>query len=309
MSAKGPAQSESPALLRIGELSRRTGVATDTLRAWERRYGLLRPERSTGGYRLYGNADEDRVHAMQALIAEGLSAAEAAAHLRDRPLPVDPAESAVPAGDLAARLRGALERMDESSANAALDEALAGLSLEFVVDAIVLPVLRELGEDWESERIGVGQEHFASNLLRGRLLGLARGWGGGDGPRVVLACPPGERHDLGLICFGLVMRRRGWRVTLLGADSPVATIADTARSLGADAVVLAATDRQRLEDAREDLRELACEHLVALGGAGAEPALAAAVGATFLASGPVEAGVALDRTARSQVKTRRSDKV
>ena len=298
MSAEGSAQSKSSALLRIGELSRRTGVATDTLRAWERRYRLLRPERSAGGYRLYSNSDEDRVRAMQALIADGLSAAEAAAHLRDRPVPVDPAESAVPADNLAARLRDALERLDESSANAVLDEALSGLSLEFVVEAIVLPVLSELGEDWESERIGVGQEHFATNLLRGRLLGLARGWGGGGGPRVVLACPPGERHDLGLICFGLVMRRRGWRVALLGADSPVATTAETARRLGADAVVIAATDRQRLEDAREDLRELARMHLVALGGAGAEPALAEAVGATLLAASPVEAADELDRAAR-----------
>ena len=228
MSAEGSSRPDAPALLRIGELSRRTGVSPDTLRAWERRYGLMRPERSGGGYRLYSDADEDRVRAMQALLAEGLSAAEAAAHVRDRP-PASPAsEPAVPAEDLVARLLQALEGLDDSGANAVLDEALAGLSLEYVVEVVILPVLHELGEDWESERIGIGQEHFATNLLRGRLLGLARGWGGGGGPQVVLACPPGEHHDLGLICFGLVIRRRGWRVALLGADSPVATIADTA---------------------------------------------------------------------------------
>lgn len=300
MSAEGSSRPGAPALLRIGELSRRTGVSADTLRAWERRYELMRPERSAGGYRLYSDADEDRVRAMQALLAEGLSAAEAAAHVRDRPPTGPAAESAVPAEDLAARLLAALEGLDESSANAVLDEALAGLSLEYVVEVIVLPVLHELGEDWESERIGIGQEHFATNLLRGRLLGLARGWGGGGGPRVVLACPPGEHHDLGLICFGLVIRRRGWRVALLGADSPVATIADTARSLGADAVVLAATDRRRFDQAREELRELARDRLLAFGAAGAEPGLDEAVGAVLLPASPVEAAIKLDRMVRSR---------
>jgi DNA-binding transcriptional MerR regulator len=298
MSAEGSTRPETAALLRIGELSRRTGVSADTLRAWERRYGLLRPERSEGGYRLYSSADEDRVRATQALLAEGLSAAEAAAHVRDRSAG-SPAESAIPANDLAARLIEALEGLDDSGANSVLDEALTGLSLEFVVEEIVLPVLRELGEDWESERIGIGQEHFATNLLRGRLLGLARGWGGGGGPQVVLACPPGEHHDLGLICFGLVIRRRGWRVALLGADSPVATIADTARSLGADAVVLAATNRRWFDQAREDLRELALGQLLAFGAAGAEPGLDEAVGAVLLPASPVEAAVTLDRMVRS----------
>ncbi|MGA9634349.1 MAG: MerR family transcriptional regulator, partial [Solirubrobacterales bacterium] len=70
--------SENAPRLRIGELSRRTGVRADTLRAWERRYELLRPERSDGGFRLYGRDDESRVRAMKALIDSGVSASEAA---------------------------------------------------------------------------------------------------------------------------------------------------------------------------------------------------------------------------------------
>ena len=67
-----------PAELRIGELARRTGVSSDLLRAWERRYGLLRPERSTGGYRLYSAEDEQRVRAMTGALGRGISAGEAA---------------------------------------------------------------------------------------------------------------------------------------------------------------------------------------------------------------------------------------
>ena len=70
----------------------------------------------------------------------------------------------------------------------------------------------------------IAQEHFASALLRGRLLGLARGWGTGSGPLGLLACFPGDQHDLGLLCFGLALRGQGWRITFLGPDTPLATI-------------------------------------------------------------------------------------
>ena len=179
---------------------------------------------------------------------------------------------------LATRLRDALERLDESNANAVLDEALAGLSLEFVIQTVIFPVLRDIGTEWESGRISIGKEHFATNLLRGRLLGLARGWGAGGGPWAVLACPPQERHDLGLICFGLALWRRGWRIALLGADSPIATIAETAGDLDAEAIVIAATDKSLLEGSEGEIRDLARDRLVALGGAGVDSELAEATG-------------------------------
>jgi methanogenic corrinoid protein MtbC1 len=223
-----------------------------------------------------------------------LSAAEAAAQVRAQPPPAAGPGLGLEGDRLAARLRGALERLDEASANAVLDEALSGLSLESVIETVTLPVLREIGAGWESGRVSVGQEHFASNLLRGRLLGLARGWGAGGGPWAVLACPPGERHDLGLICFGLVLWRRGWRIAFLGADSPVATVAETAGNLDAGVVVIAATDRRRLEEAADDLRDLALAHPVAIGGAGAGPELTEAMGSRLLPAGPAAAAEALD---------------
>ena len=292
MSVKSSVESGTALRLRIGELSRRTGVSVDTLRAWERRYGLLSPGRSKGGYRLYTDADVGRVRAMQALMDEGLSAAEAAAQVRSQP----PAAAArePEAGGLAPRLRDAIERLDEPSANAVLDEALTGLSLEFVVETVIFPVLRDIGSDWAGGGLSIGKEHFATNLLRGRLLSLARGWGSGSGSWAVLACPPGERHDLGLICFGLALWRRGWRITLLGADSPIATVAETASDVGAEAIVIAATDRSRLEEAADELRELARDFSLALGGAGAEPELVQTLGASSLPPSPGAAAEALD---------------
>ena len=114
-----------------------------------------------------------------------------------------------------------------------------------MLDGAVLPLLRELGEGWESGEVSIAQEHFASHLVRGRLLGLARGWDRGSGPRAVLAGPAEERHDLGLLIFGLALREHGWRITFLGGDTPLETLAETVQQLEPDAVVLAATDAGR----------------------------------------------------------------
>ena len=114
------------------------------------------------------------------------------------------------------QLRGALDGFDEARAHAALDRLLSTFTLETVLRDAVLPYLRELGERWERGEASIAQEHFASVLLRGRLLGLARGWGSGGSRLALLACLPGEQHDLGLICFGLALRGQGWRIIFLG---------------------------------------------------------------------------------------------
>ena len=208
--------------LRIGELARRTGVSPELLRAWEHRYGLLQPSRSAGGFRLYSPADEARVRRMTRLIADGVSAAEAArqAHTADQ---APPAPEPPIVDQLADQLRTALDRFDGAGAHAALDRLLGSVSVDAVVADVVLPYLRDLGDRWAAGRASVAQEHFASHLLRGRLLAIARDWDRGDGPALLLACLPGEAHDLGLLIFGILAARSGWRVTFLGADTPIDT--------------------------------------------------------------------------------------
>ena len=277
--------------LRIGELSRRAAVSPELLRAWERRYGLLRPIRSDGGFRLYSAADEERVRRMQAHLAAGLSAAEAAR------LAAATAEDAAPAGRPldpdAGALGAALDRLDEGAAQREFDRLLAVYTVETLLGQVVLPYLRALGERWETGEATVGQEHFASNIIRGRLLGLARGWDEGGGPRVLLACAPGELHDLALIVFGLLLRSRGFRITFLGPDTPLDALADTAARLEPELVVLSATMPTLLESDMPQLASLARTHRLALGGAGVPPELAAAVGAELLAGDPVAAAGAV----------------
>ena len=278
--------------VRIGELARRTGVSPELLRAWEQRYGLLRPARSQGGFRLYTDKDEQRVRAMRAFIGEGLSAAEAASRaLTDEP--GRPAASGPALAEIGLELRGALDAFDSERAHAALDRVLATVSIETALAEVVLPYLRDLGDRWSRGEASVAQEHFASNLIRGRLLGLARDWSKGSGSALVLACPPGEEHDLGLIMFGLAASRRGHRIVFLGADTPIATIADAVATTRPAAVVLATSRVDPLRTDREELRSLAAGVHVLVCGAGASPDDVAASGGDVLAGGPLEAAMAI----------------
>ncbi len=274
-------------LLRIGELSRRSGVSPELLRAWERRYGLLRPERSTGNLRLYGAADLERVQRMRQHLAEGLAAAEAAA-LAAEPRPSSEAPSPV-LSTVAVReeLREAVVGFDEHRVQTILDEVLSTASLDVLLRDVVLPFLGDLGRGWEGGEVSIAQEHFASVVLRGRLLGLARGWGHGVGPRALLACTPGEYHDLGLLVFGLALRARGWRIAYLGADTPVDTVAETADALDPQLVVLAALGGEHWSEVAAGVQALASRHRVALGGAGAAAAAAAGLDQLVLAGDPV----------------------
>src|ERR1700748_2628032 len=218
---------------RIGEVARRVGVAREWLRAWEQRSGRRRRERSPGGFRLYGEDDAERVARMRRALDEGLSAAQAArVALESAPSPdglIDEAR---------ARLMRAIESYDEAAVQAALDDGLAAFGLETFLRELILPTLSAVGRGWERGSVDISQEHFASNLIRGRLLSLARLWGRGSGPLALLACAPGERHDISLLAFGLILRSHGWRILFLGADTPLSTIQDTARTTAPAVTVL-----------------------------------------------------------------------
>ncbi len=167
------------------------------------------------------------MRAMQRHLGGGLAAAEAARAAvaeSESATAVDSPRALLETGR--DRLARALDALDETAAHAALDSLLATFTLETVLSEAVLPHLAAIGERWERAEATVAQEHFASNLLRGRLLGIARNWDRGTGPRALLACAPAELHDLPLIAFGLALAARGWRISYLGPDTPVESLAD-----------------------------------------------------------------------------------
>jgi len=177
-----------------------------------------------------------------------------------------------------------------------LDTLLAEFSIETVLRHVVVPFLREQGERWQSGEIDLLQEHFASNVLRGRLAGLARGWASGSGPRAVIACPEGELHDLAAMVFGITLHRCGWRVIFLGANTPITHLTVSLHDPPA-VVVLAATDARRLRAVSPDIATVARWSPVLLAGSGASAELAESVGARYVSGDPVTEAQALARGA------------
>src|SRR5215218_2089814 len=303
MPSDGAPADDPPTGWRIGELGRRVGLSPDVLRAWERRYGLLRPRRSRSGQRLYAPGDEARVRRMQAHMARGFSPAVAArlALEEARPEPERPGAAAPPEPDgtpapppadlaaLAADLRSALHGLDEAGAEHAFDRLLAGFALDTVLRDAILPFLADLGECWARGELTVGHEHFATAVIAGRLHALARGWDAGVGPRAVLACPSDERHEHGLLCFALALRGRGWRVCYLGADTPTGAIAGVAAQLGAEVVVVGAVRAEPLVGIADELAAVGAGRELYVGGRGASAALAERLGARRLPLDPIAA--------------------
>lgn len=265
---------------RIGELSRRSGVSVELLRAWESRYGLVKPRRTAGGFRLYSDRDESRVRRMRALLRQGLSAAQAARDVLEEDEPARRTKT-VPGG-LVAAIDEALLDFDEPGAHDALDRLFSIVDLEAALCDAILPELRSIGERWATGAVSVAQEHFSSTLIRGRLLALARGWDRTRGPRAVLACLPGELHDIGLIAFGIVLHRQGWRILYLGQDTPIGTAVATTRRARADALVLTAIEPRRFRDVAAGAVDVPRGTTLAIGGAGATASAARRIGAVLL---------------------------
>ncbi len=235
------------AVLRIGEVSRRTGVAIPTLRAWERRYGLLEPERTDGGHRLYRELDVDRVRSMQRLLDDGWSAAAAADRVTREPAPVTllrpVADTGDAAEDLISRLESAVDGFDARAANAVVDDAFARLDLPRALDEVVLPLLRRIGENWQTDGRFIAREHFTSNILRPRLQRLLNVPTVQERRTCVAAAPEGEEHDLGLLAAAAVCAHAGWRVHYLGARTPTHALERSVGQLHPEAVLVGAIHR------------------------------------------------------------------
>jgi methanogenic corrinoid protein MtbC1 len=263
------------------------------LRKWERRYGILDPGRTAGNQRLYSRVDEARARLMINHVRRGMAPAQAAelaigTRFRIRAGDSEPG-SAAQAAEARSRMLSALVAYDETTAERVLEKILAASGATGVIRDVFLPFLREVGDRWAQRRLSVAQEHFASGFVHSRLLGLARGWDRGLGPRALLACPAGEQHTMGLIAFGIALHQIGWRITYLGADTPLPMITEAAGAVRPRLTVIAATMPRDLEETAPDMAGLAERSKVALAGAGATADLARRCGVAYLAGDPITA--------------------
>ncbi len=242
--------------LNLKAVVRETGLKADTIRAWERRYGVPKPPRTSGGHRLYSQRDVELLKWMTARQHEGLSISRIVdlwkgleAEGKD-PLQVTShtlLRQAVPLSDVGelANLRQAWVRacldFDEPRAEQMLTQAFALFLLNDVVLELLLRGLSEIGEGWYRGEIAAQQEHFASVLAVRRLQTLiAASPMPTRTERIVLACPPGEQHTLSLHVINLFLRRQGWEVIDLGANVPLDRLESMLTNLHPQLLVAAA---------------------------------------------------------------------
>jgi DNA-binding transcriptional MerR regulator len=250
--------------LRIRTIARLTGIREATLRAWERRYGFPRPHRSEGNnYRAYTREEVENIRRVAKLITDGLSVSEAIALVKSTPV------QAMPAGDrLSERFWSAVLVMDAEELQRVMDEAQSSMDIEVYCNGFLLPLLREMGM-----RLDIAREHMASALIRQRLRSLLDAEGQrADGPRAVLACPARDHHEGGLLALGIQLKRRGWRVTMLGADTPSEALQSACVQVHPELVALSFVRRREPEEVVELLSEAvrACAPApVVVGGPGA----------------------------------------
>ncbi len=279
------------AVLRIGEVSRRTGVAVPTLRAWERRYGLLTPARTDGGHRLYSEDDITRVRGMQRLLDKGWSAAAAAREVLREPATVTTLRPVAGTGrasdDLVSRLEEAIDAFDGAGADAAMDDVFARFDVPRALDEVVLPVLRRVGDGWQDDPRVIAREHFATNTLRPRLQRLLRAPARSDARSCLAAAPEGEDHDLGVLASAVVAANAGWRVHYLGARMPTAAMERSAVELDPDVVLIGSIFRSHAEQFLAE-RPGFGRAAVVLGGPGFVPGDAAAIPGSVVHQGPIE---------------------
>lgn len=283
--------------MRIAELSARTGVSSHLIRMWERRYGLVHPARSTGGYRLYGEHDITLLREVRALREAGVPAGQAVVRALDALGGAEPVDRAAPVGPWVARLHETVARLDQDATDAVLTRLFVGGDVAGALDDVLVPFLRELGDRWADGSVSVAHEHFAAQLIRRRLAALA---GGAtprpDAPLAILACPSGEQHDIMLTGFGVLLAQAGWRVLQLGLDTPIRAVSTVAGQLRPDLVTLGATRPELFWSKRaelEQLRDLVGDDRLALAGRGADPQITADLGVRLLTGSPTQAAAEL----------------
>lgn len=232
-----------PHQLPIRTLCAMTGINAVTLRAWERRYNLITPARTPSGHRLYTHEHVEQIRRVLALVERGVPISRVKEQIEaEAPARRSAAPARGPWRDRLERMAQACARFDEPELDRVYDEALSVHPVDEVTRRLLLPLLGHLGERWKDLPGAIAEEHFFATYLRSKLgARLQRRLHYADGPRLLLACAPGEQHELGLLLLALEAQEAGQRPIVLGADTPFEELASAAQRSRCDAVVISSS--------------------------------------------------------------------
>lgn len=286
----GPPAREREPRHPIGVVTQRTGVSSHTLRAWERRYGVVEPGRTEGGHRLYSDADVEHLRLLHRLTQRGrqigqiaeLSREELRALLQEdraaeATAPISEARGSAPtatADELLSRAYAAVETIDPEELNAVLRRGALSLSTTAFLDDVLVPLMSRIGQAWADRKLRPAHEHAASAVVI-----RVAGWlmdnfePAGDPPCIVVTTPTGQRHELGALAAAVTAASEGWRVRYLGPDLPAEDVALAVEDADARALALSlvfpAGDQGVVEELRELRRAVADPLPIVVGGAAA----------------------------------------
>ncbi|HEX5637561.1 MAG TPA: MerR family transcriptional regulator [Gammaproteobacteria bacterium] len=245
----------------IRTLAELTGVPAITLRAWERRYGLLKPQRTPKGHRLYSTQDIELIKNVVNLLNQNLSISEAVRRIKQGPETTTTAshEAADDWNRMQQRLLAQVEAFNEEALDSLYNQALSLYPIDLVTEHVILPVLDILGNRWTERESGIAEEHFFTAYLRNKLgARLHHEARRARGQVLLAACLPQEHHELGLLMFCLAALGRGYRIIYLGPDMPLEQIHIAAKKTGAAGVLLSGstvTNNAALQKALAEVRK------------------------------------------------------
>jgi len=243
-----PARSQAFKRFPIRVLSERTGVGSSTLRAWERRYGLINPERTPKGHRLYSEMDVARIERILILLEEGHSLQHMVQTLAEsEDSLIETASAGEPSSDwlsLQSKTLDAIRDFSNERLEAIFNEVTSLYPIDLITERLIEPVLEHLGTNWRGRVGGIAEEHFFTSWLRNRLgQGFQQAAGQARGARIIFACMPGSHHEIGLTLFALAAMARGYRVLYFGTNLPLEEIPHIAERSAAKGIVLSAHAR------------------------------------------------------------------
>lgn len=264
---------------RIHRVAKLTGLSKDVIRVWERRYGLVVPSRSSNRYREYSDEEVALLRFLKAQMEQGATIGALAEEGRESLVarmhvtaPVS-AEEQKPHERLLDDLIKLLDPLDKAGFERKLNGAVAVIPFEEAVQRILLPLQRRIGELWHQGRINVAVEHYVTKIAQQKLFSVMNQLPVNEfGPRVLIACPEGESHEIGAQAVAYLAATRGCHVYYLGPNLPFAALSDFCDRIHPDLVLLSLTEIKPDTEARQLLKELAplsARWAVAVGGEGA----------------------------------------
>jgi len=264
---------------RIHRVAKLTGLSKDVIRVWERRYGLVKPSRSSNRYREYSDEEVALLRFVKAQMEQGATIGSLAVEGHDSLVarmriatPIS-AEEQKPHERLLDDLIGSLDPLDKAGFERRLNGAVAVIPFEEAVQRILLPLQRRIGELWHQGRLNTAVEHYVTKIVQQKLFSVMNQLPVNEfGPRVLIACPEGEAHEIGAQAVAYIAATKGCHVYYLGPNLPSSDLVTFCEKIKPNLVLLSLTEIKPEDAALQQLKELeqlATRWSVAVGGQGA----------------------------------------